>query len=132
MEFGLSTPALLFSAISLLMLAYTNRFLALANLIRQLIPEYRESRDRSVKRQIDNFKVRLKLIKYTQIFGVTSFLFCVVCMLLVMLGRSGAAEFLFAVSLGFLMVSLAVSLGEVFISIGALKYELEKIERDGP
>jgi hypothetical protein len=130
MEFSISTPALLFSAISLLMLAYTNRFLALANLIRQLIPEYKQSRDPNIIRQIDNFKVRLKLIKYTQVFGVSSFLCCVVCMLLVLVRQVPAAGALFVVSLAFLMVSLAISLGEVFISIGALKFELEKIEKD--
>jgi hypothetical protein len=130
MEFGISTPALLFSAISLLLLAFTNRFLALANLIRQLIPEYKESHDANIIRQIDNFKIRLKLIKYTQIFGVSSFLFCVACMFLIMLKLILAAEVLFSVSLVFLMVSLALSLYEAFISIGALRFELEKIELD--
>jgi len=131
MDFAISTPALLFSAISLLMLAYTNRFLALANLIRQMVAAYGLSPDENIIRQIENFKTRLKLIKYTQVFGVVSFIFCVVCMFLVMLKLALAAEYLFAASLVLLAASLSISLYEVFISIGALRFELEKIERNG-
>jgi hypothetical protein len=80
MEFNISTPALLFSAISLLMLAYTNRFLALASLIRQHIQLYEEKKEENTLKQIQNFKIRLKVIKYTQIFGVISFSLCVISM----------------------------------------------------
>jgi hypothetical protein len=131
MEFAISTPALLFSAISLLMLAYTNRFLALANLIRQMVAAYNASPDENIIRQIDNFKTRLRLIKYTQVFGVVSFILCVVCMFLIMLKLALVAEYLFVASLVLLAVSLSISLYEVFISIGALRFELEKIERRG-
>lgn len=129
MEFGISTPALLFSAISLLMLAYTNRFLAIASLIRQFISMYAEKQDDNTLRQINNFKIRLKIIKATQAFGVISFFFCVLCMFLTLLQYINAAEVLFAVSLVLMMVSLLLSLYEIFISIDALKFELEKLEK---
>jgi hypothetical protein len=128
MEFSISTPALLFSAISLLILAYTNRFLALANLIRQLIPEYKSNPSDNTFHQITNFKIRLKIIKNTQAFGVLSFICCVICMFLIMLKLILIAELIFVLSLILLMISLSLSLYEIFISIGALKFELEKIE----
>lgn len=131
MEFAVSTPALLFSAISLLMLAYTNKFLALANLIRQMVAAYDQSPNDNIIRQIANFKTRLRLLKYTQVFGVASFILCVVCMFLVVLAQARIAEGLFVASLALLAVSLSISLYEVFISIGALRFELEKLERKG-
>ncbi len=128
MEFNISTPALLFSAISLLMLAYTNRFLALANLIRQFIPIYKSNPDDKILSQINNFKIRLNIIKYTQVLGVLSFLCCVICMFLIILKFPDTAEFIFLISLILMMLSLVFSLYEIFISIVALKFELESIE----
>jgi hypothetical protein len=128
MEFTLSTPALLFSAISLFMLAHTNRFLALANLIRQHILLYGEKKDQNILKQIENFRKRLKVIKYTQIFGVFSFLFCVISMFLIFINRIIPAEIIFGISLGALFISLLLSLHELFLSIGALDIEMERIK----
>lgn len=129
MDFNITTPALLFSAISLWMLAFTNRFLAVANLVRQFVALYAETRDEGVYRQLMNFQLRLSLIKYTQLFGVLSFLFCVVCMFLIFARLVLPAEILFGASLVALMASLVLSLAEVFLSIDALKLELEKSGR---
>lgn len=129
MDFNITTPALLFSAISLWMLAFTNRFLAVANLVRQFVAQYTEHPDQGIKNQLDNFRIRLLLIKYTQFFGVLSFFLCVLCMLLIFASYILIAEILFAASLIVLMASIAVSMYEVFISIGALKLELEKVDR---
>ena len=128
MEFTLSTPALLFSAISLLMLAYTNRFLAIANLTRESVKAYSDNKNPNTLKQIKHFKVRLRLIKYTQVFGVISFLFCTVSMFLIMLHTIRSAEVLFILSLLSLVTSLTISLVEVLISISGLNLELEKIE----
>jgi len=128
MEFSISTPALLFSAISLLMLAYTNRFLALASLVRQHIQLYRENKDPDTLKQIANFKTRLRIIKYTQIFGVTSFALCVVSMFLIFLSKNAQAEFIFAFSLVTMLVSLLLSLQEIILSIGALTIEMNKLK----
>jgi hypothetical protein len=129
MQFNISTPALLFSAITLLMLAYTNRFLAIASLVRQFISVYHEKKDTNIYKQITNFRVRLKLIKYTQVFGVLSFLFCVISMYAIFLHRMDWAELIFAISLILLMISLLISLYEIFISIGALKLELDCMDQ---
>lgn len=128
MEFNISTPALLFSAITLLMLAFTTRFLAIANLIRQFISVYNEKPNENIYKQITNFRVRLKLIKYTQLFGVLSFLFCVICMFFILLSQIVIAKVIFAISLVLLMISLLFSLYEIFISIGALKLELDHLD----
>ncbi len=127
MNFNISTPALLFSAISLLLLAYTNRFLAIANIVRQFIQIYDADPSENVLRQISHFKTRLKLIKYTQIFGVLSFIFCVFCMFLIMFNHLTLSEILFSVSLIILIVSLLTSLVEISISIDALNIELDRI-----
>ena len=128
MEFTISTPAILFSAISLLMLAYTNRFLALAALVRQFIQKFAEEKDKHLLKQIRNFKKRLTIIKYTQLFGVVSFLLCVISMFSIFMNMIIAAEIIFALSLVALFVSLLLSLQEVLLSIGALNIEMRKIE----
>ncbi len=130
MEFTISTPALLFSAISLLILAYTNKFLALAALIRQLVEQYEINKDINVLKQIDNFQIRLKLIKYTQVFGVISFSFCIISMFLIFIKWIIPAEIVFGISLVTMLVSLLLSLQEIFISIGALNIELNRIQKN--
>jgi hypothetical protein len=127
MEFNISTPALLFSAISLLMLAYTNRFLALASLIRQHIQIYEEKKEENTLKQIQNFKIRLKVIKYTQIFGVISFSLCVISMFLIFVSKTIPAEIVFALSLVSLFISLLLSLQEILLSIGALNIEMNRL-----
>lgn len=130
MDLSISTPALLFSAISLLILAYTNKFLALASLIRQLVEQYEKNNDANVLKQIDNFQIRLKIIKYTQVFGVVSFLFCVISMFLIFIKWIIPAEIVFGISLITMFVSLLLSLQEIFISIGALNIELNRIKKE--
>lgn len=130
MEFNLSTPALLFSAISLFMMAHTNRFIALANLIRQYVLLYEEKKEKRVMMQINNFRYRLNIIKYSQILAVISFLFCVVSMFLIFIYKQVSAEISFVFSLIFLFISLVLSLYELILSIGALKIEMERISTE--
>jgi uncharacterized Tic20 family protein len=129
MNISITTPALLFSAITLMLLAYTNRFLAIANLIRQAIALYEEKNDDHIYLQIKNFEKRLELIKYTQIFGVVSFILCVVSMFFIFIDYDLMAKILFLISLLSMVISLSFSLYELLISIGALRYELKKIEK---
>jgi hypothetical protein len=129
MELQLSTPALLFSAITLLMLAYTNRFLAIATLIRGLHKNYLKEPDQEIiVEQIHNLRKRLTLIKNMQLFGVLSFLLCVICMFLLFQGFTAIANWVFMVSIGTLMVSLGISLVEIQISTKALNLELSDME----
>jgi hypothetical protein len=129
MELQLSTPALLFSAITLLMLAFTNRFLAIATLIRGLHKNYLKEPDSAIiVEQIHNLRRRLTLIKNMQLFGVFSFLMCIVCMYLLFLGYTFAANWVFVASMASLLISLLISLIEIQISTKALNLELSDME----
>jgi hypothetical protein len=129
MELQLSTPALLFSAITLLMLAFTNRFLAIATLIRGLHKNYLKGPDQEIiVEQIHNLRRRLTLIKNMQLFGVFSFLLCVICMFLLFKGFTDAANWTFVISMVSLLISLGISLVEIQISTKALNLELSDME----
>lgn len=130
MELSLTTPALLFPAISLLMLAYTNRFVVLAQLIRDLYTKYKKEPDIILKQQIKNLKVRLKIIRNMQIFGALSFFFCVMSMFLIYAGHLLFASIIFGFSLVLLLISLGFLLAELQISIHALNIQLEDFEMD--
>ena len=109
MELTLTTPGLLFPTVSLLLLAYTNRFLAIAALIRNMYAQYKANPDPLLLPQIENLKVRVRLIRDMQFLGVSSLFLCVVCMLLLFAGLSRSAELVFAGSLLLMLVSLALS-----------------------
>ena len=128
MEINLTTPALLFPAISLLLLAYTNRFLTIATLIRSLHGQFKEKPDDRIWGQIKNLRLRVKLIRNMKVLGVLSLLLCVVCMFVIFAGNVKLAEYIFGVSLILLIVSLAVSAWEIQISIKALNIQLSDIE----
>lgn len=130
MEINLTTPALLFPALSLLMLAYTNRFLSLANLIRSLYASYQTTPDERIIRQIRNLRQRVLLIRNMQACGVTSIFACVLCMLLVFAGKPWAGKVVFGVGLLFLMASLVLSFWEIQISVVSLNVALSDLEHD--
>ena len=115
MEITFNTPALLFPAITLLLLAYTNRFLALASLIRKLHDEYIQGKKNKVLfQQISNLKRRINYVRSMQAVGVFSFLCCVVCM--------------FSIYKGWMKVAEYISLIEIFLSTKALELELSDME----
>jgi hypothetical protein len=131
MELTLTTPALLFPAISLLLLAYTNRFLTLASLIRSLHDRYSSTHEAHVAGQINNLRYRIRLIRNMQVFGVSSFFLCVLCMFLLYTGQAVAGAFAFGAALLLLLASLALSLREVQVSVDALTLELQDLEEKG-
>lgn len=132
MEISINTPALLFPAITLLMLAYTNRFLGLASLIRNLHLKYKQVQEdrEKIRAQIKNLRRRLMLVKYMQASGIISFFFCVLCMLTFYIEHQTWAFGLFGLSLLFLLLSLALSLNEIFISTRALEIELKDMSEE--
>lgn len=123
----LTTPALLFPAISLLLLAYTNRFLVLAQLIRELNQRDNKGLEQVVKRQISNLRSRLHLIRAMQTAGVLSFLLCTMAMIFLFLEMEQTGTITFGLSLFSLMTSLVMSLYEVRISTRAIEIELESM-----
>lgn len=127
MEITVTTPALLFPAISLLLLAYTNRFLVIAGRIRDLHSKYRTSNEALLIRQIENLRRRIVLIRNMQAIGILSLLLCVVCMFLLFAGYVSFGKYVFGASLLLLAVSLALSLWEIQISTVAINLELSDL-----
>ena len=128
-ELTLTTPALLFSAISLIMLAYTNRFLAYAAIIRNLHDKYQKEKDSVLIAQIKNIKHRLYLTRSMQIFGITSLLFCVLTMFLIFIQQDTIAVWIFGLALLLLILSLAFLIWEIQISVKALEHHINDIEK---
>lgn len=129
MTLELSTPALLFPAISLLLLAYTNRFLTVATVIRNLHSSANEFPEEIVFGQVKNLRFRVKLIKLMQLFGVFSFFLCVLCMFLLFQDQQLAARVVFNGALTVFSFSLLLSLWEVYISADALDLHLKDLDR---
>jgi hypothetical protein len=129
MQMDLTTPGLLFPAISLLLLAYTNRFVVLANVIRQLSALKDEDTRDLARRQIENLRRRLMIIRLMQLFGVLSFVLCTVSMFALFIEWGQLGEMLFGISLLLLVLSLLFSLYEVQISTQAIHIELERLNR---
>ena len=137
-QLTLTTPALLFSAISLLLLAYTNRFLAYANVVRTLHARYKESLaekengkthpEALIVGQIQNLRKRLVLTRTMQLLGIGSLLLCVLCMFLIYIDFQLAAEIIFGIALVMLIISLAISIREIQISVKALDLHLSDME----
>lgn len=125
---SLTTPALLFPAISLLLLAYTNRFLVLAQLIRDLSNKIRPENQEITERQIRNLAHRVQLIIWMQSLGVISFLLCTVTMTLLYLGWERSGHLLFGLSLLSMVGSLLISLKEITISGMALNIQLGHLQ----
>ncbi len=132
MDLSLNVPAFIFPTISLLMLAYTNRFLAVANLIRSLHAKYQESPDPKLVAQIRNLRQRIQIIRNMQAIGVGSLFLSVVSMFLIFENRLQWATYAFAASLVMLMVSLTLSVAEIYQSTRALTIQLSDMEENLP
>ena len=128
MEISLTTPALLFPTVSLLMLAYTNRFLTLATIIRNLRDRYNDQNDATLLAQIKNLRYRVYLIRNMQIYGVLSLLMCVVSMFALFAGWVFGGQLSFAIALLLMIVSMLISLRELQVSVGALDLLLTDLE----
>lgn len=129
MDISINTPALLFPAISLVMLAHTNRFLALSAVIRNLHEKYQNQEQKHlIQGQIRNIRFRLKLVRRMQAFGVLSFLGCILSMYFIYIGWMIYAHISFAASLLLFVSSLVISFWEIQISTKALELSLSDME----
>ena len=127
-ELTLTTPALLFSAVSLILLAYTNRFLSYAQLVRTLKEQHLQHPSKVTRGQIDNLRRRLHLTRSMQALGVSSLFLCVVTMFLIYVGMLLLSAYVFGAALLLLIASLGVSLWEIQISVRALDIHLKDME----
>jgi len=127
-DFSLSTPTLLFSAVSLILLAYTNRFMGYGQLVRSLYEKFQENKDDMLLYQIRNLRQRLHLVRFMQLFGILSLFLCVVSMFLIYINVHQLALIAFGVALLLLILSLAVSAWEIHISTLAVEMHLRDME----
>jgi hypothetical protein len=130
LNLSLTTPALLFSAVSLILLAYTNRFLAYAQIIRNLYADYNKSKTNIIAGQIKNLRKRLNLIRLMQILGVTSLFLSMGAMLFLYFNIKVLGELNFVLSLLCMIVSLALSIWEIQISVVSLNLHLKGMEKE--
>ena len=126
MTLNITDPAIMFPGISLLFLAYTNRYLALASVMRTLNKDLKKQDEKNRFRQIENLHLRINLIKYMQAFAVISFLFCVFAMLTLFWENQFLGEVFFIMSLVTMIISLLISLTEILKSGESLKIEFER------
>lgn len=126
-DFSYSIPGLLFPAISLLMLAYTNRFFGLASLVRQLVDRHKKLPHANIQAQIDNIRIRIALIRYSQEMGVLSLLMCTSSMFALFIEQQSGARILFGCAMFFMVVSLILALREIHLSVRALNVEIDEI-----
>lgn len=129
-DLPLTTPSLLFPAISLLMLAYTNRFLGLASVVRALHATWRSSGDPMLVAQIANLRKRIRIIKRMQTLGVLSLMLCTASMALLFFGLQVAGQITFGISLLTMLGSLALSLWEIQMSGMALDLQLKDAQHE--
>ena len=127
MTVSLETPALLFSATSLILLAYTNRFLTIAGIVRGLKKNYEESQTKSILLEIKNLNLRLTLIRHMQMYGVLSLFFSVFALTLLFFDIQDWGTYMFGFSLLLMLISLAVSFWEISISVRALQIHLSDL-----
>ena len=127
-ELPLSTPSLLFPAISLLMLAHTNRFLGLANVVRGLHASWKSTQEPLLLAQIRNLRKRIQIIKHMQTLGVLSLMFCVVSTTLIFFDRQAGGQVTFGISLALMLGSLTLSLVEIQMSGRALDMQLRDVK----
>jgi hypothetical protein len=127
MDISITTPALLFPAVTLLMLAYTNRFNTLATIIRNLHSKYQTEQNENLRAQITNLRYRVYLIRNMQIFGVLSLLLCVVSMFALFAGWLAVGHWTFAAALILMIISMLLSLRELQVSVGALDLLLSEM-----
>ena len=130
MTLSLETPALLFSATSLILLAYTNRFLTIAQIVRSLKKNYEDNHNKSILLEIKNLNLRLTLIRYMQLFGVMCLFLSVFAMLLLYVDQETIGIYVFGASLLCLLISLGMPCWENSISVNALRVHLKDLSED--
>ena len=127
-EFSITTPAVIFSAVSLLYIGYTSRFIAISNLVRDLKKEFVISHDEIVIKQITNLRRRIEIIRNMQLLGILSLMLSILSMILLYKEWLWQGEMAFFVALCFLLLSMFFAIQEVLMSVDAINIDLSDIE----
>lgn len=128
MEITLTTPAILFSTVSLLYVAYSTRFVAISNLIRSLKIRFEEGHEIAVLQQLENLRLRVLLIRNMQLTGVVSLIVSAISMVFIYVGEQNIGFIFFGISLLFLIYSMLLAAREIWISVISLNIELDSLE----
>ncbi len=128
MDITITTPALLFPAISVLFLAYSNRFLGIANRIREQHNLFNKTQSPVAKKQIDSLRLRIRFIIAMQLLAVIGIICCIIAMGLIFYGLQYYGNLAFGFSMIFIVLSLLASISELLLSTNALNIELEDME----
>ncbi|WP_432741861.1 DUF2721 domain-containing protein [Methylobacter sp. G7] len=128
MDITITTPALLFPAISVLFLAYSNRFLAIAGRIREQHNLFNKTQSPIAKKQIDSLRQRIRFIVAMQLLAVIGIICCIIAMGLIFYGLQYDGNLAFGFSMIFIVLSLLASISELLLSTKALNIELEDME----
>ncbi len=127
-EFTITTPAVLFPAISLLILAYMNKFLAITTLIRKLKDKYIQDEDENILPQLRNLRRRMIIIRNMQWLAVFALFLCILSIYFVFENQQVTAKNLFVAGMISLLSSLFLSLREIHLSIVSIGLELKDVE----
>lgn len=125
-SYDLQTPTLLFPALSLLILAYTNRFLGITTVIRKLHEDLSKDIERSsfYMGQINSLRIRVQMIINAQRFGIFSLMLCVISMFSILINKNTSIVFFF-LALTSLFISLIFIGKELNVSQNALQYIID-------
>lgn len=130
MDIAINTPALLFPAITILFLAYSNRFLTIATRIREKHADFSKTHSPVAEKQIMSFRLRLRYIVAMEMFAVLGIISCTVAMGFIFYGLQRYGNIAFAISMLFIVLSLLASITELFFSMKALNIELANMEEN--
>ncbi len=126
-ELTISVPTLFFSALSIMVLAYSSKFFAYGNIIRKLHQEYKSSPDEDIINQIKNLRRRLSIIRNMQICGITGLLLCVISMFNIYIDNNNLATYIFGIALILFICALLFIIKEILISTKALELKLKNL-----
>jgi hypothetical protein len=130
MDIAVTTPALLFPAITILFLAYSNRFLTIATRIREKHADFNKTQSPIAQKQIVSFRRRIGYIVAMEMLAVLGIISCIVSTGFIFYGLQYYGNVSFAVSMLFIILSLFASIIELVFSTRALNIELEDMEKN--
>lgn len=122
----LSTPALVFPALSVLMLAYTNKFIAISKRVRALHAEHLKNPSKRVHKQIKSLDKRMKYIRNMQICALSGFSSNIISIAMIFVGLDLFAMIFFSLGLILVLCSLIICIIEIYLSVQAMSVLLEE------
>ena len=133
MNIDYTVTALMFPAIPLIMAVYSNRFHTLSALIRKLHDEYvfEKHIPPEWEKQLKNLSQRINYLKFSIGAAGLGFLFNMMTVLGLYLGKIFVARLIFATCCISMIISIVLFLFEIFLSTNALKLHLSDMKFDG-